>query len=99
MSTVSFYICKKKLADRSPLRPNAPNQIPDRNPPLQHGLEFERLIFTKYGNPKQIVEEIFPQAAAIRYASAICSDAIRFIGRTDSRQTAIVRRSAAGWAR
>ena len=56
MSTISFYICKK-AADRNPLRPNAPNKIPDRNPPLQPSLEFEHLIFTKYRNSMQTAED------------------------------------------
>lgn len=54
---------------------------------------------TKYGNHARTVAEFSPQADGIRYAAAICSDAIRFIGLTDIRQTAMVRRSAAGWAR
>ena len=56
MSTINFCIYKK-AANGSPPRPNALNKIPDRNPPLQPGLEFEHLIFTKYGNSMQTVED------------------------------------------
>lgn len=98
MSTINFCIYKK-AANGSPPRPNALNKIPDRNPPLQPGLEFEHFKLTKYGNLARTVAEFSPQADGIRYAAAICSDAIRFIGLTDIRQTAMVRRSAAGWAR
>ena len=58
MSTINFCIYKK-AANGSPPRPNALNKIPDRNPPLQPGLEFEHFKLTKYGNHARTVAEFY----------------------------------------